>query len=141
QQCGTNLVKGRKRALLPDERDHVDEAIAEGAKEGEGELAISEGVVEGGGVIGHGPQAAGELRDREIPLRELPERGFEMQGTTLLVAEELVLKEEPRHTSRVERHDVLHETGGNGAIEPGEHRGLHRGPSWMVRTAIVGEDV
>jgi hypothetical protein len=40
-QDGVDLVEAGKWSLLPDERNHVDESVAEATEEDEHELAIS----------------------------------------------------------------------------------------------------
>lgn len=78
QQDVADLVERRKRMLLLEKRNHVDEPFTDTAQEGEGELAAGEGVVESSKVVSHGPEATGVIRDREIPLGELAEGGLQV---------------------------------------------------------------
>jgi hypothetical protein len=78
----------------------------------------------------------------EVPLRELVELGIEVKGPSVLVPEELFLESEPRLMARVRlvADDVL-ELNGDGAVEPGEHHGVHQGPGRGRWGDDVVEDV
>jgi hypothetical protein len=66
----------------------------------------------------------------------------EVKGPSIPVPEKLFLESEPRLAAlvRLVADDVL-ELDGDGAVEPGEHHGVHQGPSRGWRSDDVVEDV
>jgi hypothetical protein len=90
----------------------------------------------------HALHLAAVLVHGEVPLREQVELGVEVQGTSVLVPEELFFEGKPRLTTRVRlvADDVL-ELNGDGSVEPGEDHGVHQGPGPGRWGGDVVEDV
>jgi hypothetical protein len=93
-------------------------------------------VVDGGSVTrgrGRGSSKAlhlaAVLPHGEVLLGELVELGVEVKSPSVSVPEKLFLESEPRMASRVRLvADYVLELNGDGAVEPGEHHGVHQGP-------------
>lgn len=100
----------------------MSEALIESADHVEDEDAVSDDLTEGAEIVGHLLEVAAVLSDGEIALDEVAELYLDLDGTHLLVAEELGLDNKP---GVLDNGALGGDDLGEGVEDPGLDHAIH----------------